>query len=101
MPHLPPLNTADLLSLCGGDAAIVADILRSFVMSADGALDGLAACDAQERSARGHRLKGLAASVGAAGLAQAAARLEATPADAQVTQLLGAYDVVKTYLSQL
>ena len=77
------LDTSELEAMCGGEAAMVAEVLARFATRLE---DGLAAIagspDVAARKAAAHALRGAAASVGAAPTAAACAALEAAEGEA-------------------
>ncbi len=76
----PPLNIAELLEQCSGNAAVAARVLQELGEQADHALAELASesvrHDAQRIARLGHSLKGAAAMAGAHPLQLAASTLE-------------------------
>ncbi len=82
----PVLDDQILLMLTEGDVQFRADIMASFVDSAGDIILSLAqAGDAASRRAAAHKLKGLAASIGAGVMAQLAGSWEANPGAAPLT----------------
>ncbi|CAO3423425.1 response regulator [Azospirillum doebereinerae] len=80
-----PIERAALHTLCGGDAALIAELLSDFVGSSREIVAGLdaatAAGDPDRLRAGAHNLKGAALNAGAAPLAEAARALEQAAAD--------------------
>ncbi len=91
MPSAKLLDESHLFALTGGDAGLRDEILETFLESARGNIELLRAADSGDIWRRAaHRLKGLAASVGAQSMADLAA--EATlgnPDPALIAQLDG------------
>ena len=77
-----PVDLEHLARQTMGDKALGLDVLQMFARQARESMRELAALDGAARGAVAHRLKGSAQSVGANGVAKAAAALEENPADA-------------------
>jgi HPt (histidine-containing phosphotransfer) domain-containing protein len=96
------LDDQVLLMITEGDSGFRAEILASFISSAEVIIaEIVAAPDAKTRQEKAHKLKGLAASVGAVILQQASAIIEADPslniaANDLATSLTSALHDVKT-----
>ncbi|MGF7173255.1 ATP-binding protein [Azospirillum doebereinerae] len=83
--QMPPIERATLHALCGGDAALIAELLNDFIGSSREILAGLAAAtaagDLDRLRAGAHNMKGAALNAGATPLAEAARALEHATAD--------------------
>jgi HPt (histidine-containing phosphotransfer) domain-containing protein len=77
-----PINDAALSAQTFGEPALAAEILGMFRAQAPVLLQGIAGAAGPARADIAHRLKGSALAIGAEELAEAAARLEASPGDA-------------------
>ncbi|MEQ8816160.1 MAG: ATP-binding protein [Thalassobaculum sp.] len=90
------LDTGELEALCGGDAAMLADVLARFQTRLAEGVDELAATgDARRRRAVAHALRGAAAAVGARSLAAACAGLEAASGDGTAERAAVAREVAR------
>ncbi len=79
------LEDGHLFALTGGDSALRDDILLSFLESADELVGSLSvSCSGDEWRRIGHKLKGLAASVGAEAMAALAARMSLGIPDTEI-----------------
>ncbi|MGD9476578.1 UNVERIFIED_ORG: Hpt domain-containing protein [Roseateles sp. XES5] len=77
-----PVDLEHLARQTMGDKALGLEVLQMFARQARESMRELAAAEGAARGAVAHRLKGSAQSVGAGGVARAAAALEENPADA-------------------
>jgi HPt (histidine-containing phosphotransfer) domain-containing protein len=84
-----PIDLVHLAKQTMGDKALEIEVLQIFARQARACLAELTRGEACDVKAVAHRLKGAAAAVGAQDVANAAARLEAAPADSALIAAAG------------
>ena len=101
MPDLPALDRTRLDLIAGGDEALAAEFLHALIEEAQEVLDLIVAAAANDdRTAVAefaHRLKGMAAEIGASRLRAAAAALEAEESELRLSHV----NSVRSALSEL
>lgn len=76
-----PIDFTHLTNQTMGDKGLEVEVLRLFARQARQAMAEVMAGVVERRQETAHRLKGAALAIGAAGIADAAAAIEAQPAD--------------------